>query len=189
LYRTPSCMSVVTETLLWFYIILAVKDIFLMQTFHGLMHSNRAMYELHRTHHEVRRNSTFQLAFHADAFNLFLEDAGAPLLLAALLNLCGFGEVRIPIYSLHLLALFDGGIHSVNPYTVLFWNPIADYFMNANVTHGIHHSRGSKHITTVPIHHLFSSGARKRDEHEYDSLMKTSLFEETQTSYNSRAID
>jgi sterol desaturase/sphingolipid hydroxylase (fatty acid hydroxylase superfamily) len=176
LYHDPSCVSIIVETLLWFYGILLVKDMFFMNLFHRLMHTYPTLYIWHRTHHEVRRNSRFQLAYHTDLVNLLIEDAGAPFMIWLLLYLLGFDEVRIPIYSLQLLALFDGGIHSINPFTVLFWNPLADYWMNANIIHNIHHATNSRHFTTVPLHHLLTTQARKLDEMEYDRVMGTQLF-------------
>jgi sterol desaturase/sphingolipid hydroxylase (fatty acid hydroxylase superfamily) len=175
-----SCgVSVVLATLFWFYTILSAKELFLMNTFHRLMHSHPFWYSWHRTHHTIGRNSCFQLAYRTDIINLFIEDAAAPMVVWVFLWLIGCGEVRIPIYSLHLLALFDGGIHSINPFTVLFWNPIADLYMNANIVHGLHHNRKNTHLTTVPLYHLFDATARTRDETEYDRVMKTTLFKRT----------
>jgi hypothetical protein len=175
-YREPSIVSATIETLSWFYVLLAVKDLVFMTTFHRLTHTYKTLYVWHRTHHEVRRNGRFQLAYHTDILNLLIEDGGAPILLWLLLYIVGLGEMRIPIYSIHLLTLFDGGIHSINPFTVLFWNPVVDCMMNANITHTIHHVVRNRHITTVPLHHLLTPGARKVDELEYDKLMNTRFF-------------
>ena len=177
LYLEPSCLSAMMQTLTWFYAILAVKDVCLMNTIHRWMHTSPSLYRWHRTHHEVRHNSRFQLAFHAGGVNLLLEDVGAPFLICGFMWIIGLSGVQFPIYSVHLLALFDGGIHSVNPFTILFWNPVIDSLLNANIVHNLHHAKGNKYLTTVPLYHL-RVASRKADEMEYDRVMRTRFFTE-----------
>jgi sterol desaturase/sphingolipid hydroxylase (fatty acid hydroxylase superfamily) len=172
-----SVALVAIRTLLWFYVILAVKELLLMQTFHRLMHSDSYWFWWHRTHHTIGRSGCFQLAFRVDVVDLLIENALAPVIVLIILWLMGRGALRIPIFSLHLLALFDGGTHSINPFTVLFWNPVIDWHMNANIVHGLHHYRGNTNLGAVPLHHMWTTGARSRDESEYDRTMQTTFFD------------
>jgi sterol desaturase/sphingolipid hydroxylase (fatty acid hydroxylase superfamily) len=175
LYYQPSFVSAYITTITAFYLLLLMKDFFVMNLLHRLLHYMPLYHIFHITHHEVSRNSQFHLAFHSNPIDILLESVGPPFFLWGLLSFAGFPIYRVPISTIHLMALFEGGIHSINPYTILFWNPVVDRHLNANIMHTIHHVTINKYYTTVPLHHLVKGGYID-DARTYDRIMHTTLF-------------
>ena len=66
-------------------------------------------------------------------------------------------------------------VHSVNPYTALFFNPWLDWIFRSNVAHQIHHVVQMKNFAFFPLHHIFANN-RLSDMKEYDKIMKTNFF-------------
>ena len=157
-----------------FYAMVLLKDITLVIT-HRAMHKIPFLYKIHKTHHGVAHNSSFQLAFVIDFVDLFIEDACAPLIYFAFCYAIG-ARMSINIIAYHMYVLFNGGLHSVNPYTALFFNPFLDWIFRANVAHQIHHVVQTKNFSFVPFHHIFQNH-RLSDMREYDKIMKTKFFQ------------
>ena len=156
-----------------FYAMIILKDLTLVIT-HRAMHAIPFLYKIHKTHHGVTHNSSFQLAFVIDFIDLFIEDSCAPLIYFAVCYVIGT-RVSINIIAYHMYVLFNGGIHSVNPYTALFFNPWLDWIFRSNVAHQIHHVVQMKNFAFFPLHHIFPNN-RLSDMKEYDKIMKTNFF-------------
>jgi len=157
------------DVFLMFYVLQILKDIFSLSYIHKLMHDN--WYFLHKTHHVVKANATSLLGFHIDVADLFIENVCAPFIMLGVQYALGY-ETRIHIVAIVLVGLLDAQIHSVNPYTVLLWNPILDYVFRCNVAHNLHHALNKGNYTFIPYHHITWSG-RKFDLDRYNDLMKT----------------
>lgn len=156
-----------------FYALRVLNDIFSLMPFHGLMHSKYMRY-FHDIHHEVNTNAQSIMALHIGIIDCGLENFTAPLILFAVQYLLGF-EMRVHLFSA-VLSTFITYInhHSVNPHSVVLWNPVLDYVFKCNVAHQLHHSLNMDYTTFVPYHHVFSS-LRTKDMEIYNKIMKTTF--------------
>jgi len=155
-----------------FIIVQVLKDVSCMWVFHEKMHVDSKWMPHHQEHHTVGRNAQALMAFHIDLMDLFIENTGGPAIYLAGLWLCG-QQPRIHVIAVLISSVMDVMVHSVNPYTVTFWNPLLDYFMNCNIAHQVHHSTLTANYTFIPYHHLF--GGFTRDAQKYNEVMKTNF--------------
>ena len=56
--------------------------------------------------------------------------------------------------SFFLSVVCDQTVHSLNPYTITFWNPLLDNFLRPNLSHNLHHSSKVGHYTIWPLHQI-----------------------------------
>ena len=98
-------------------------------------------------------------AFHIDLPDLIIENVGAPFLLCAAQLLAGR---RVGIHWLVgvLLTSHDGALHSVNPHSAMYFNPVLDRIFKANVFHQLHHATSRGYYRFVPWAHVLP--ARRR---------------------------
>lgn len=155
-----------------FYLILILRDVFFLWPLHGLMHTRR-WYFLHKTHHEATHDAQSLHAFHIDAFDLVIENVGAPFLLLIAQYFLGF---RVGFHWMVgvLLTCHDAALHSVNPYSVMYFNPLLDRFLKPNVHHQLHHAINKGYLLFVPYHHLLGKG-KQIDVVEYNRVFRTSF--------------
>jgi len=157
-----------------FYAVLVLRDVCFLAPLHKAMHASPVLYRLlHKTHHEVGSDAQALHAFHIDAADLVVENVGAPLLLLAGQRLLG----RLPL--LHwltalLLTMHDGALHSVNPFSAMYFNPLLDWLLKANVNHQLHHALNAGHLLFVPWSHVFRKG-RQTDCRRYNQVFKTTF--------------
>ena len=78
-------------------------------------------------------------AFHIDAVDLVFESVGAPFLLFGGQCLLGM-PVGIHWLSVVLLTFHDASLHSMNPYSEMYFSPLLDWQLHANVTRQLHHA-------------------------------------------------
>lgn len=159
------------EVFLAFYVLQFSKDIFALNIFHEMMH--HSLYFLHKSHHEVHGNSNSMLAFHIDPIDLFLENLCSPIVLFSVQYAMGW-EIRVHAMAIILVGIMDANIHSINPYTVLLWNPVLDYVFRCNVAHNIHHCLNKDNHMFISYHHIFPS-SRKKDCDRYNEVLGTSF--------------
>jgi len=164
-------LSNLFEVWFTFFILQLLKDAFSLLPFHEKMHNE--YYWLHKTHHEVSRNAQSLMAFHIDILDLFIENACAPMFFVFGQWLLGY-KMSMNLAAFTLVALMDMNIHSVNPYSVMLYNPILDYVFNCNVAHQIHHARNKDNYTFIPYHHLLP-GRKQKDFDDYNKYMGTSF--------------
>lgn len=154
-----------------FYCMLVLRDFFSLAPFHHLMHTPD-WYFLHKNHHTVRKNAQSLHAFHIDLLDLVLENTGAPSLL--LLGQYSFGfDLGVHWFAVAMLTCHDGSLHSVNPYSSMYFNPILDYLLKGNICHQLHHALNKGYLLFVPYRHLWSSAARRADVEKYNMIFKT----------------
>ena len=159
------------QTFLPFYMLLVLRDVCFLLPLHSLMHTPR-FYKWHKTHHEVRSDAQALHAFHIDVVDLLVENVGAPVLL-----LLGQYALGLPV-GLHwitgaMLTMHDGALHSVNPWSVMYFNPLLDYLLEPNVNHQLHHALNKGHYLFVPWSHAVSPERRYADRRKYNEVFKT----------------
>jgi len=159
---------------LQFYAMLILRDWFSLAPFHTLMHT-KAFYSWHKTHHQVRSNAQGMHAFHIDVTDLLLENVGAPPLLFILQWILPQHSVGLHSFAAALLTAHDGALHSINPYSAMYFNPLLDHLMKGNVCHQLHHALNKDYLLFVPYAHLWSTEKRRYDIEKYNKCFKTNF--------------
>ena len=134
-----------------FLIIAFIKDGISMNILHQMFHTR--FYDHHKIHHLPMKELSVMNAFYFDVFDLFAEDGIGPLLLIGIKAMSG-GSTTVHYFSYVLVVLCDQTVHSLDPYTAVFWNPLLDNAMRGTVSHNLHHSLNRGHYTIWPLHHL-----------------------------------
>jgi len=173
------CFNDYAEIIFTFYIYQILKDIGL-SVIHRWMHESKWAYQFHKEHHTVNKNAQNVMAYHIDFLDLFAENLVSPLAYTALCTAIGVNPVS-HFSTVAFSAFMDIQIHSVNPYSITFINPILDYFLMSNVSHQIHHSCQTENYMFIPYHH-FIPGARQKECEKYDRIMGTSFFTDPQSA-------
>jgi len=167
------CLHDYAEIIGTFYIFQILKDIGLI-VIHKKMHESKWAYQYHKEHHTVGKNAQALMAYHVDFLDLFAENLVSPFLYAILCNCIGVNPAS-HFYTKSFSGFMDIQIHSANPYSITFINPILDYFVMSNVAHQIHHAVRDDNYTFIPYHHLIP-GRRQKELEKYDEIMETSFF-------------
>jgi hypothetical protein len=172
IYYTPPTLtsSFWLSTFAPFYSLLALRDVFFLWPLHPTLHSPR-WYHLHKLHHEPTKSAQSLHAFYIDLIDLLIENVGAPLLLFLAQFVLG-RPVGIHWYVGVLLTCHDGALHSVNPFSVMLFNPILDALFKGNVAHQLHHALNTGYYLFVPWRHVRSS-RRAADCRRYNAVFKT----------------
>ena len=134
-----------------FLIIGFIKDGISMNILHQMFHSR--FYDHHKTHHLPMKELSLMNALYIDVFDIFVEDGVGPLLLMGIKAMTG-GVANVHYASYLLTLLGDLTIHSLDPYTAVYWNPLFDNIMRCVVSHNLHHSLNHGHYTVWPLHHI-----------------------------------
>ena len=153
-----------------FFAILLLRDVVFLLPLHSRMHTPR-FWRFHKFHHEIHRNAQSLHAFHLDALDLIIENVGAPFLLLATQRLLGM-PVGVHWLTGAMLTFHDGGLHSINPYSIMYFNPILDHNLEPNVMHQLHHAINKGYYGFVPFHHLIPQ-RRRADCDRYNELFQT----------------
>jgi len=169
-----------------FYGLLLVRDLCFMAPFHTLMHSTNSsnpvvkwFRTVHYKHHEVGKSAQSLHAYHIDEVDLFIENVGAPIVWSCVQYLWGRRDhVGLSFNTIVLFTLHDIGLHSVNPYSILYFNPLLDYLLYPNVCHQLHHTPKyqTTYICFTPYHHILSPHLKRIDMQRYDANFKTKFF-------------
>jgi hypothetical protein len=155
-----------------FFALLVLRDVFFLGPLHSLMHTKK-YYHLHKLHHEQTNNAQSMHAFHIDLLDLIIENVGAPFLLFGLQYLLN-RTVGIHWLSTTLLTFHDGALHSINPYSVMYFTPFLDCFLHGNITHQLHHALNKGYYLFVPYGHLREE-TRKTDCTKYNKTFETNF--------------
>jgi hypothetical protein len=127
--------------------------------------------QLHNKHHEAGKDCQSLHAYHITVIDLIIENAGAPGLLLILQYLLGI-RLGMSWETLCLFFTHDYGLHSINPYCVMYFNPLLDYIFYPNVTHNLHHIFKKEYLLFVPYSHILPSN-RKLDGRKYNLALQT----------------
>jgi hypothetical protein len=151
---------------------LVLKDWVVMAPLHRLAHNNfLGLYKYHKTHHTARDNCWLWNASQFDYLDLFIEDVCAPYILIVVRYALGYDH-RVHLCAQAITLVTDMVVHSNNPYTVCYFNPILDWLFYGTVSHNLHHDMQNDHYTIVPWHHLIP-GMKQKDVETYNKRMYT----------------
>jgi len=157
-----------------------IKDALCMNIMHQMFHS--CWYDHHEIHHLPMKNLSTLNAFYFDVPDLFLEDGVGPMLLMGLKALGG-GDCSVHYMSFYFVVVCDQFVHSLNPYTAVFWNPLFDNMMRGAVSHNLHHALNKGHYTIWPQHHIIGvetpnhKTGKAMDGFEIDILEYNNIFD------------
>ena len=165
---------IVTEVYMPFFTLLVLRDVFFLWPFHQLMHTPY-FYHLHKTHHQAATNAQGMHSFRIGMIDFLIENAGAPVLLLAFQYATG-NPVGFHLLVPYLLSFHDGALHSVNPYSAMYFIPLLDYIFKPTIYHQLHHAVPHKgYMLFIPYHHLIPS-KRQKDIDYYNKIFKTSCY-------------
>jgi hypothetical protein len=145
--------------------------------FHGWMHKSAwAFIHIHKEHHSIKKSCQAFLAFRFTILDLLIENAAPTLYLLLVKAMLGM-PFQVKLASIILLGIQHIGIHSCNPHTVYFFNPLLDHWFKVNLQHALHHAvQHSAHedVTVVPWEH-FHSARRQRAISQYERVFELDL--------------
>jgi len=148
------------------------KDFLCFYILHQAMHKNvLGAYAHHKEHHRGKRNLNVFNAMTIDFLDNFIESGGIMFVNIPVMWALGW-PLTMHMGSMCLTAIADVQVHSVNPYTVTWYNPLMDWIFLGNVQHNLHHAKGKDHYTVVPWHHVNPSW-RADDIDDYNRIMYT----------------
>ena len=73
------------------------------------------------------------------------------------------------------VAWTDGFLHSLNPFTCVFANPILDYLMKPVISHTLHHLLLTDYYLLNSLDHAVVKGSMKEDMKLYNKLLETNF--------------
>merc|ERR1712238_210613 len=100
-----------------------------MNILHQLFHT--IWWSHHETHHLPEKELSVFNAFYFDVPDLIGENLIGPLLFCLIKVLFGGSSCSIHYASFFLSVVCDQIVHSLNPYTITFWNPLLDNFLRS----------------------------------------------------------
>lgn len=173
MYWTPVGfgMDFIYECYLPFLTIIVLKDVLCLVKLHKWMHEIPWLYKYHKEHHTVGKNAQSLMALHIDFLDLIAENMIAIIAYQGCQYAFGF-PVRMHLGAFLLSSLLDVNIHSVNPYSMVFYCPPLDYIFRCNIAHQIHHAVQTENYTFIPYHHVFP-GAVSKELAKYNKIMET----------------
>lgn len=170
------------------YIIMSIgKDIFSMRLMHPIMHKSKRLHMWHHIHHSFKDDTTAWSTFTIHPFDITIENGSGPTLLLIfkfIIQSLYHGKPVLP--SIHLAAyifvsITDISIHSSNPFSVVYFNPLLDWMFLSNIAHALHHCPkqfrdiwGFQYYTQWPWHQIYPS-KRKADIERYNEHFDTNF--------------
>jgi len=155
------------------YCIWLLKDFFSLGLLHKLLHTPKYYY-LHKLHHKwTKDTSNLYTNYYFDLLDIVLENA-AGLFFYIPLKYLVTGSFRFNLYSYLLVVWIDHTLHSCNPYSSCFLNPLLDFVFRANIRHSLHHTVINDYFLFMPWSHIFPSTKRAEIEN-YNKLHKTDV--------------
>jgi len=170
-FEYKSLPSTIGRILLEYWVMSLGKDFTMMKFIHPLMHTPK-WYFIHELHHTIKKDTNVTSAMRVSFLDLIIENVIGVAFIAM------FNTMLYGTYSVHLLSFFylvwtDALIHSNNPYSAVFANPILDYLMKPNVEHNLHHILLTDYYMINSYQHLFVRGKIEKDIALYNELLET----------------
>lgn len=119
---------------------------------HEMMHHQ--LFPYHKVHHMPMKELSLVNVWYFDIFDLVIEHLMAHTSVLVVKAMLGGGSPSVHFLTVILLLVQDLQIHAACPYSVNFFNPVLDYFMNPNVSHNLHHALNMGHWLEWPQHQL-----------------------------------
>jgi len=135
-----------------YLVISFLKDGIAMNILHQMFHT--VWWTHHETHHLPEKELSVFNAFYFDVPDLIGENLIGPALFCLVKLLFGGSSFSIHYASFFLSVVCDQTVHSLNPYTITFWNPLLDNSLRPNLSHNLHHSSKVGHYTIWPLHQI-----------------------------------
>lgn len=163
------------------------KDLFSFSLIHQYVLHGEWFNFWHHVHHQFREctNTFTTLVFHPA--DLMIENTAGPfiwLFVKFCILSAYYGEVVYPQvhYAAFLLqTITDSIVHSANPYSPVFFNPILDWTFLTTICHNLHHlgkdqrdAFGRGYYTQWAWHHI-DSDARRQDVENYNKVFETNI--------------
>ena len=147
-----------------------ITDLFGMTVLHKWMHDNA--YFLHKWHHAGKNDMIITHAYSFDLLDLIFEfGGGVPQV--CFIKWCLGLHSQVHVLSFYVALYAAVNAHSLNPYSVYFFNPIMDYVARNNIGHSLHHTVQNDYYTGFPFKHFLSAEARRQDIDRYNKAMTT----------------
>lgn len=128
-------------------------------------------------HHLPMKELSVINAFYFDVLDLILEDGIGPMIVCLMKGLFG-APMSVHYMAYYFCVLCDQTVHSLDPYTCSFWNPLLDNLMRPCMSHNLHHALNRGHYTIWPLHHFVGVAGVKLDPKSVEG------FEEDVKEYN-----
>lgn len=128
----------------------------------------------HHFHHRTTLNLNSISAFYTTMEDAVMENLAAPFVILGLKYLMNLNPT-IHIGAFMMYIVYDIHGHSANPFTVVFFNPILDYLMRANIAHHNHHNRPKMNHRVIPFRHVFDKQEIIKDIEIYSNMRNIDL--------------
>ena len=169
-------LSTLAKLYLEYLLMILVKDLQL-DVFHRWMHHgsifgrkiDRWISSTHKLHHRTKLNLNSISAFYTSMEDAVMENLAAPFAVLAFKWWFGWTPT-IHIGAFMMYIVYDVHGHSANPYSVVFFNPILDYYMKANIAHHNHHVNGKMNHRVIPWRHFWNRKEVEQDLVIYNSM-------------------
>ena len=169
--------SIYTE----FIVMILTKDLQL-EVFHHWMHHGSKWFKCldkwirgtHYFHHRTKLDLNSISAFYTSMEDAVMENLAAPFAVIGIKWFLGLSPT-INIGTFMMYIVYDIHCHSANPYSIVFFNPILDYLMKANVAHHNHHMNPKMNHRAIPLKHLFSRNSIIKDIEIYTKMRKITM--------------
>ena len=131
-------------------------------------------YWLHKTHHKVHEELNAIHTHRIDSIDVFLENGiGLALFMIGQYAICG--RVNVHLCAFYYVGYADTVIHSVNPYSIVHFNPILDYYCKPNMEHNLHHILQDDYYVFHSFRHILDIKNRDEDLKKYNQLCGTNI--------------
>ena len=145
----------------------------MMYFVHPWMHKPEN-YWMHSHHHKVGVEVQANHAFSISNLDAFIEnDIGMFLFFFAKWML---GKpISVNLFSFIAIGWHDVIIHSLNPYSILHFNPLLEYFVKPTLEHNLHHMIQKDYYVFDSFKHLIDSKQLDYDVKKYNELCRTTI--------------
>ena len=114
-----------------------LKDFTTMKFLHPWMHKPKN-YWIHAHHHKIGIELNAFHTYRIDFIDAFIENLIGPFLYVLSQYIFG-GKLEVHFIAFLFTAWADTFVHSVNPYCIIHFNPILEYWCKPNLEHNLHH--------------------------------------------------
>jgi len=164
--------SVLATILFDFAVITLGKDLTSMLFIHKWMHQ-KEHFHLHSVHHEITKTVDVFHAHRFDYLDLILENV-IGIVWGITVNYLLFGTPSIHLFAYLWVVWGDVNLHSVNPYSILYFIPFLDQIFRSNISHNLHHALLTTNYTIIPYNHVMKK-TRDADIQKYNKIYQTNI--------------
>lgn len=156
-----------------YWAMILLKDYTMMYFLHPWMHKPEN-YWIHKHHHKVGLEVQANHAFSIDMLDLFIENQ-VGLFLFYIISWLIYDCISVHYMSFVFLGWHDIMVHSLNPYSVVHFNPILEYWHKPTLEHNLHHMIQKDYYVFDSFRHLWDINRRDQDLAKYNELCRTRI--------------